>query len=356
MIKMDNLHYDWRRLDGFNKDINIAISCREPGKSSMFMMTKSYRIFKKTGAPYLYLVRNVVEISEAMIETWSETIINKFTDDNVKLQYNKAQFKEGIVDVKINGKIFIRLLAMSIPLRRIKSSLLKDVAGIFLDEFIINPRKNEKYLKDEVGIFKEIYTTYKRERLTDKPLKFYMAGNPYSLYNPYFMWLGVDVNKLKLGHFYVGDNFVIDYYKMKDELREKLLKENPLLTFDEEFKSYALDGKAILDQNIKLGSLPVNYSLKFVVKNAGKYIGIFKNQYWEDGADKYFCKYVDKDLLAKNREAFCFEFGELVDRCVLISNQERTLFNHFKIAMRKRNVVFSDISVYYMIEEIYNYI
>lgn len=356
MVEMDNLHYDWRRPDGFNKDINIAISCREPGKSSMFMMQKSYRIFKKFGAPYLYLVRNVVEISEAMIETWSETIINKFTDDNVKLEYNKGTFKEGIVDVKIKGKIFIRILAMNIPLRRIKTTLLKDVAGIFLDEFIINPRKNEKYLKDEARTFAEIYSTYKRERLGEKPLKVYMAGNPYSLYNPYFMWLGVDVKKLKLGEFYVGDNFVIDYYKMKEELKEKLLKENPLLEFDEEFKDYALYGKAILDKDIKLGQLPQNYSLKFVIRCEGKYVGIFKNQYWQDGADRYFCKYVDMDLLDRNREAFCFEFGDLMNRCVLISKSERTLFSHFKTAFNRRNVVFSDISVYYITEQIYNYI
>ena len=43
----------------------------------------------------------------------------------------------------------MRVLALSIPLRRIKQALLKDIGVIIFDEFIINPRKAEKYLKGE---------------------------------------------------------------------------------------------------------------------------------------------------------------------------------------------------------------
>ena len=354
MVELDNLHYDFRRVDGFNKDFNFCISCREAGKSSMYMIQKAYRIFRKLGAPQLYLVRNTVEITEGMILTWEESIINKFTDDNVKLQYNKASFNDGIVDVKIDNKLFIRIMSMSLKKRKLKQTLLQNIYAIFFDEFIIDPRRDEKYLKAEADTFKEIYTTQKRERYDkNKPLKVYFCGNPYSMYNPYFMWLGVDVNKLKLGQFYVGDNYVIDYYKIKDELREKLLKENPLLVIDEEFKSYALDGKPINDSNIKTSKFPPNYHLRFAFKIDGKYIGVFQNNFWEDKADLYFCQYINQNKLSQDRNIFCFDFIELVNRCILLDKSERQQFNLFKIAMRKRQVAFSDISVYYLIEEIY---
>lgn len=353
-MQYSNLYYSFRKIDGYNKDINIVISCREAGKSTDFWLNKSYRPFRKTGQTTLYLVRNVVEITEAFLTSIQDNIINKFTDDNVELEYNKGAFKDGIVDIKIDGKLYCRILAMSIPLRRIKLSLLKDVAIVGMDEFIVNTRKGEKFLKGEAFIISEIYTTYKRERKDKtKPLKIYLMGNPYSLANPIFMWLKVDTNKLKLGKCYVGDNFVIDYYRLNDELRAKILKDNPLYEFDEEFKKYAFDGTAINDNNIKVGKLPSNYNLRFVFRHEGKYIGIYQNNYWEDHQDRYYCDFIDKEVLSNQRTAYCFDFAELVNGCALLSSDDKNRFNRFKIAMRKRQITFSSISIYYLIEEIY---
>ena len=354
MIERDNLHYNFRNIDGYNKPINIVISAREAAKSTSANLDKIYFPFKKTGAPALYLVRNSVEINEALITSIEDNILNKFTDDNVKLTFSKSSFRDGVTDIKINDKIYMRILSLSIPARRLKQALLKDVSVVIFDEFIVDTRKGEKYLKGESSKLAEVYTTYKRERLDKgKPLKIYFLGNPYSLYNPVFVWLGIKPSKLQLGQFYVGKNFVVEWYKLNQELKDKILQDNPLYEFDEDYRSFAFDGKPINDDNIKLGTLPSNYHLRFVFKNEGKYIGIFQNNYWEDHQDIYFCKLMSREEVSKRRVAYCFDFGDMMEGCSLLSRDEKSRFNKFKIAMRKRLVAFESIDCYYLIEEIY---
>jgi len=355
MVERDNLHFNFRTIDGYNKPINVVMSGREASKSTSFNLDKSYFKWKKDGQTTLYLVRQVVEINEALLTSIQDNIINKFTDDNVKFEFNKASFRDGVVDVRINGRLYMRVLALSIPLRRIKQSLLKDVGVIVFDEFIINQRSGEKYLKNEAFKLSEIYTTYQRERIDKtQPLKIYFLGNPYSLHNPVFMWLNVDIRKLKFGECLVGDTYVIQWYKLKEELKAKILKDNPLYQFDENYKSYAFDGQPVLDKNIKLVSqLPSRYSLKFIFRIDGKFIGVYNNNYWEEHEDLYYCQFIDEDEISKRKTAYCFDFGELVNQCALISKEDLSKFNRFKIAMRRRLVAFQSIDCYYLIEDIY---
>ena len=355
MVERDNLHYNFRTIDGYNKPINIVISAREAAKSTSFNLDKAYFKWKKDGSTVLYLVRQVVEINEALITSIEENIINKFTDDNVKFQFSKAAFRDGVVDIRINGKLYMRILALSIPLRRIKQSLLKDIGVIVFDEFIINQRSGEKYLKNESFKISEIYTTYARERIDKgQPLKIYFLGNPYSLHNPVFMWLGVDIRKLKFGQCLVGSNYVIQWYALSEALKEKILKDNPLYEFDEFYRSYAFDGQPVLDKNIKLvPQIPPRYSLRFLFRIDGKIIAVYNNNYWEDGADLYYCQFISENEVSKRKTAYCFDFGELVNQSALISKEDISKFNKFKIAMRKRQIAFQSIDCYYLVEEIY---
>lgn len=355
MVERDNIHYNFRTIDGYDKPINIVISAREAAKSTSFNLDKAYYKWKKDGSTCLYLVRQVVEINEALITSIEENIINKFTDDNVKFQFSKAAFRDGVVDIRIDDKLYMRILALSIPLRRIKQSLLKDVGVIVFDEFIINQRSGEKYLKNESFKISEIYTTYKRERKDiSKPLKIYFLGNPYSLHNPVFMWLGIDVRKIKFGQCLVGDNYVLQWYALSEALKEKILKDNPLYEFDEFYKSYAFDGQPVLDKNIKLlERVPLRYNLRFVFRIESKLIAVYQNNYWEDGADFYYCQFMSEKELSKRRTAFCFDFGELMNQTALVDKSDLIKFNKFKIAMRKRQIAFQSIDCYYLVEEIY---
>lgn len=350
-IPRDKIHWSWRPLDGHNKPFNFGMSPREPGKTDSTWWEKIYCNWVKTKQPWAYLVRKSVEITDAMILEIQDVVLNKWSVEPIEFKYNKGNFKDGIVDVKIGNELFFRIVSLSIDLRRIKLAKIPNIGGMFIDEYIIDPRTGEKYQQNEAFKIKEAYTTWRREYRGKGFLKMYIAANPYSLFNPLFIDWGVDVNKLRKGETYVGDQFVIHWGVLHPELKKQLLEKNPLYKFDEEYTQYALEGTAINDKNIRLGSLPMNYQLQFVLRSNNKNIGIFKNNYIEDLCDRYFCEFLD-DVSAK-RTIYCFEFQDMVDRSILLSIDEREKLQRFKEAIRKRSVVFKDVNVYYFIEEIY---
>lgn len=351
MKQLDNLHYSYDEINGYNKAYNFIMSPREPGKTSMAWLKLIYFRWKKDKKPWIYMVRQVVEISDAMITSIQDTIINKFTDDCVKFEY-KQTFKDGIVDVRIKGEMFFRIVSLSIALRRIKLAALANIGGILMDEYIIDPRTQEHYIANESFKIKEAYTTWKREYTGKGVLKAYFLGNPYSLYNPLFMDWKVNTNLLRRDSFYTGDSFVIHWAVLNPLLKEKLIKENPLYQFDEDYSNYALEGQAINDANIKLSTLPEGFHIRYAFKVDNNYLAVFKTNYLDMGNSfNYFVKNFPE--LSKKRVVFCYDFKEIVDKAIIMSPEDRFNLSTFKDAIRKNLVAYEDISVYYLIMEVY---
>ena len=233
MVTRDNLHYSFRAIDGYNKAINVVISPREPGKTTQMWMDKIYLPWKKNHRPWIYLVRQAVEIDDALIESIFSTNMNKFTDDDLHPIYKTSSFSNGIVDIFLavtrkdgneeitENLLFVRIVALSVKMYRIKKAILRSIAGVFMDEFIINPKFAERYLPKEFERLQEAYSTWRRE--CDGVLKMYFCGNPYSLFNPLFVGLKVNIAKLKRGEFYVGDSYVIHWATLSPELKAKIL-------------------------------------------------------------------------------------------------------------------------------------
>ena len=379
-IPRDNIHMSWRVLDGFNKWLNFYFSPREPGKTDTTWWEKIYTNWVENKKPWIYFVRQNVEISEAVIDDIQNTI-NIWAIEPIELQYTKSSFKDGICDVKIEGKLFFRIVSLAISLRRLKLAKIPDCGGIFMDEYIINPKVNEKYQQDEWFKIKEFYTTQKREYHGKGVLKIFMTANPYTLFNPVFVGLDVDISALRkdeyiqdgdelveydfprdgikfkeykyklIHHVYVGQEYAIEWGVLHPVLKRYLLEKNPLYRFDEDYNSYALEGCAVNDSNIKLAKLPKNFYLQFVFRIQGKNVGIFRNNYVDDLKDDYFVKFLDN--VSARRTSYCFDFNDMIERTILISFDERMMFQRFKEAFRKRTISFEDINCYYFIEEIY---
>lgn len=349
-VQLDDIHYDFRNIDGYDKTWNFIMSPRDDGKTSMGWLKKIYWPWKKNHNPWIYLTRQVVEINDSMIQDISDTMINKFTDDNVTFKYNK-KFESGIVNVYVDDLLFFRIVSLSITLRRLKSAKVRNLAGVLMDEYIIDPRTDERYLNNEAFKIKEAYNTWRREAYNEK-LKVYILANPYSLYNPLFMDWKVDVNKLKKDSFYVGSNFVIHWAILHPLLKKKLLEINPLYKDDEVYVSYALEGSAINDTNIKVRTLPDNFKLKYTFRVDGKYLGVFKNNILNIDADfVFFVKEVD--VVSAKRVTFCYDFKELVDNTIIINGEDRLNLSMFKDGIRRNLVGYSNINMYYMIQEVY---
>ena len=206
--KLDDMHVtreDIRAIDGYAKPFNVFLSPRELGKSTGMWLLKVFSSWLANKRPWIYLVRSCVEITEALIDTIFETNINKWLDEPVKPQYKAKEFDGGIVDVSIDGVPFIRIVSLSVKMRRIKLATLRNCGGVFMDEYVIDPRSGEKYLQGEAFKIKEAYTTWRRE--AEGMLRCYFVGNPYSLFNPLFMDWGVSSSDLvaSKGGYLVGD-------------------------------------------------------------------------------------------------------------------------------------------------------
>ena len=313
---------------------------------------KIYEGWKKDKRPWIYIVRNSVAISDALIESIFAVNMNKFTDDCLEPEYTKGTFKEGIVDIKLNGEVFFRIVSLNIPLQRIKLAILRGAKGAYMDEYIINPRNGEKYLKDEWYKLKEAYTTWRRE--CEGRFKMYFTANPYSLYNPVFVGLGVDLMKLKKGQILVGDYWAIEWVVLTDELKALLRKMNPFYQFDEDYSEYALEGVAMNDRHIRLSSLPKDFYLQYVLRYEETEIGVFKNRGLGNDDMRFFIKEVKG--YSKNRNVWCFDFEDLVGNSALLSYEDRLRFSSLKKALAKNKVAFETIPIYYLIVEIYKFI
>ena len=350
LTPIDNMHISLRETDGYNKAFNYIVCEREAGKSTQ-LVAKLWKNYKD-GYTSLLFRRNVVDITEDYINSLLE-IIHKFFDETFEFFYNKTSLDNGIVTIKDkDGKVVFLVLGLSIKVSRIKSLVLRNIRAFFFDEFICNPRFKEKYLPSEADKFKEAYNTFYRE--SEVMIKCYFFGNPYSLYNPYFLWMGVDVSKLKKGEIYVGKNYLIWCYDLSPELREYILKRNPLYEFDDAYTRYAFFGQAINDENIRLSSLPLNFALKWLFRANGKYIGVYQNHYVDNLCDMYFCK--EEEKISAHRNVYCYDFNELIGNSAVISRDDKEKFARFKRALQRNLVTFESINVYYIIIEIYNFI
>ena len=348
--KLDKIHYSWRSIDGYNKAINIAISPREPGKTTSYWIEKGVSAWKRKEC-IVYCVRYGNEISDYLITSIFDNI-NKFMKAPLKPIY-KADFSDGVVDIYLEENkekfLAVRIIALNCKLRKLKQMFVQNLSSMFIDEYIINPETQESYLKSEAMKIKELYTTLKRG--APRGLKLYVAGNPYSMFNPLFLDLEVDVSRLKRGEKYIGENFIIDYATLHPALREKLLKENPFYKFDEDYSSYALEGIAINDINIPLSKMPINYSLRYVFKVSNKYIGIYKNNSDKWNEFNYFCQ--EEKVISKHRDVYVIDLADMITHSTLVTNDLRYYLNRFKDSVAKGNVAFSNINIYYLVKEIF---
>lgn len=355
-IQRDNIHYTTRKIDGYNLPFNFVISERETGKSTAIILDKIYKPFKQYGYTSIVIRRNVNDLSVSYINDFAN-YINKFYDDHVSFQYAIASLKDGVVDVKIDGKLFIRFIGLSKKIASIKSLMLPSLHTILFDEFICNPEFKEKYLPKEAFKFMEVYNTFRRESIN---LKCYFLGNPYSLYNPYFLFFNMDTSKIKRGTINSDKKtYVVECAELTPELRAKILEANPLYTFDNAYTRYAFGGENINDKRILMeATLPENFPLRFIFKIEGKYIGVYKKQYltssdFEIGSYYFYAQFIDIDFISKRRNIYCFDFSELVDRTALLSNDDKWRFEDLKRAMRERRIAFNSIECYYLFEEIF---
>lgn len=356
----DDLHIDSdiTLIDGYQKTNNYIVTERESGKSTL-LWKKVYNTFKREGRPSLVLRRYNNDITDTYVEDIIK-IINEFTGQQLEFTYKKRELNAGgMLDLRLKGSedVFCRLIALNTQVSKLKSMKLDKVKYMMFDEFICNKRLGERYLNDEPFRVKEIYNTYNRHTVKYglSPIKIYMFGNPYSLYNPFFSDKNINTNKLYPGALLVEKDYCVWCYQIKPELKAKILKENPLYQFDDAYKKYAFDGRAIQDNYIRVERIqPEGFKLHYIFKIHGKCLGVYRGfRINEDDKLFYWIQRIDEESISKRRDIVCFDFGDMANRTVLNSNNGKIEYQMLKESIEHRWIAFHSIEESWLIEEIY---
>ena len=352
MASLDSVHFTFFRIDGAQKTFNFIVSAREDGKSTASHIAKARKAFREGGKPSIILRRNVNDISESYVESVRE-ILWKFRlpGESPSLIYKKSDLDSGIVRV-IDGetkKLRYMMVGISKKLGSIKSNVILNPAYMFFDEFIVNTRAGERYLPDEAFKFQEIYDTFYRE--ADVPPKVYFMGNPYSFFNPYFAYYGINPRK---GKFQTGKNWAFEFHELEPELKEYLKAHNPQFVDDDLYTRYAFSGEAINDLNIKIREkLPQNYALFCYALVLGKTLAIYENNDpWDE--DNQFWVGICGTKIGMRRDVMAFDFSDLRPGSRLFSLEDKITFERFKRAIQLRQVAYDTLESDYLIEGVYS--
>lgn len=343
----DGTYWTKRRIDGYQRPINIIIGPREPGKSTSLMSAMWKECCK--GLTGGYITRNKNKINETLVNAIRSPIQKFYSVPPLHLQGGGEG--TGNANILCNGWPVIRAIALGMSTDDIKRTVIPDVSFLLFDEAILDLNKGDRYLPGEADKFKELYTTLVREKPN---LKVYMLGNVYSMYNPYFLDFGIDGSKIKPGEIFCTDKVAVERITVSEKLKTKLEESNPYYYMDEKYRSFALEGEAKNDSSIELVRVrPRNATTKFVLRLLGKDLAVCRlsdsllsNQ---DGEPVFWVGYSKTE----KKTAIAYDVKELVTGTRLANPNDKFLTGYFRTCFEQRRVVYQDLACYYLIEEIY---
>lgn len=337
------IYLNLREISGYNRPVNCILSARSCGKTTLIWN----QLALKKGGVMVYLVRDVNEIN-TLLETKVRETINKFSHARVRVSLKKKP-SDFYGTIEINGVVKVWVFSLKVNTDKLKGIMIGKVNYLVLDEFIVNERQGNKYIKAEGFRFKEIWSTLSRE---NPSMKAFLFGNPYSAYNPIFSEFGVDTHKIKIGKIYANDLVAVQYFEPSKALIEKIKGENKLLTdsADDRYSQFALYGKQINDENIAVsGIMPQKYALKIAFKVDGELLGVYRAS---EPFQEY--RYYVAFLKAKtSKEVIVLDRADLAKGEVLYSSSMRSKLSNVEVAYNHHQILFSSIEADHAFERIY---
>lgn len=203
----DGLHYTTKNALSQPFEFCLTNGGRSNGKTTgwLFQMVDDFfnygMVYGKIVRKYTFsqelslswfdeLVRNYIK------EVWQhEIIVIKFNYYVVPLECRPDRYlplEKGQRKPRLNAKLLCEVFNLALENDR-KSHDFKYIKRLIFEEYtLIN---NADYLPEEVEHFNSLISTINRDR---EDLSVVFIGNTISKHNPYFDWLGINVNKMKL--------------------------------------------------------------------------------------------------------------------------------------------------------------
>ena len=359
MIERDNLHFSFNELDGYNKLFNLVICAREAGKTSALEYVKIYKAIKK-GYGVVILMRYSKEINKLNLLNLQERI-NLYLPDTEKIEVvaEVGGYTNGIIKFTIRqGKTFLNgtglLLWIGLDDQIIKNIHIKNPRFIVFDEYVVNQQSGERYIRNEFDKILILYGTIKRYKEDGANIRIYCAGNPYSKLNPFIEYFKINKQKLKEGATIVGPNFVLMCYKLKNELKTKLLNADPNYQFDDSFKAFALEGQYIYE-NLRINLIdyvPQFFKLDYVIMVVDqtfkrRYLGVYYNANYLAHNLDYCIKEITQKFNTSIHSVYAFNFENMDTNTILINQTNREILEPLRLSLSNGTVGFVN-SFYYV--------
>lgn len=219
--KMNHTHYyDGSDLmlkttpDGKPLGVRIVTSNRTAGKTSFFilMFIKAYQLY---GRKFIFLMRNAYEIQNC------GDILRDVVDIyslGEKIETVKI-IKDVLYEIKIDG------IGVGFSLRLSSSNVIKKYSPIFrdVDFFFMDEYQTEdgKYKNREVTDIQSILISASRGKGTrSRHVELILAGNPYSIMNPYLITFGFHKQYYYGCHFLTNGTAVAEFIVNEDAEKE----------------------------------------------------------------------------------------------------------------------------------------
>lgn len=192
-------------INGNQPEIYICTSNRSAGKTTYFSRLLVNR-FLKYGEKFCLIYRYNYELDE---------VADKFFKDINKLFFKGAEMTaqkraKGVFYEMFLGGVSCGYAISLNNADQIKkySHLLSDTANMFFDEF---QSETNHYCSDEVKKFISVHTSIARGRGKQvRRVPVYMASNPVTIINPYYVEMGVSSRLRSDTVFLRGDGFVLE--------------------------------------------------------------------------------------------------------------------------------------------------
>ena len=286
------LYYNYNTIRSYNALMNFILTGRGNGKTfgAKLLGIKDYL---KTGEQFVYVRRYFSEFEH----------VHQFFDDIVSSPYyNDYEFKvlgsKGFIRKKDSDEEW-NVLCHFIPLsisQKYKSTAYPLVSKIFFDEFIID-KSNNRYLKNEVEIFLDLYETI--ARLRNNVRAFFLANN-VSLVNPYFTYWNLKINPHKRFNTAQNGLIVVELYEKTVYNEQKKQTLFGQLISGTAYGNYSIENQSLRDNHTFIKSKrPSNlrFHCSFIIE--GQELGLWLA---EEANETYL--YVDRVVEPTSKRRF----------------------------------------------------
>lgn len=184
--------YSSKNIRAKKKLFNHIISVRSTGKT--FDLKSNMVRIAENKKRTVYIRRNASEVEGGTMNEFFGKVQREGYFLEHKFEYNKD-----ILYMDKKPMSYIVPLSTSVNAR---SMDFLDVEEIYFEEYVLKEDRSHRYLKDEVELFLELYTTIAR----NKDIPVYFLGNKIQNYNPYFLYF--DLKPPKSGIKTYGDHAI----------------------------------------------------------------------------------------------------------------------------------------------------